>query len=348
MASVLDMKYTEVSSHYMGIYSTSSGRFSNDEWEFNLPRSVGFGYPEHIANVKLKNLGSFDFFKSEGNKKVLEKWLNFFKNQCENNEIKIIQPKLEKKEKKNKQKEERDFNRGLLASKILRIVTKSRVATFYDPLQHERMYLDPNSLGECPFKNIFPDEKDWNHNGVVLQKTGTTFKDYELALTCFIKALKKNPSFEHALTNKKYILKVLGWEDGNVFELFKKNILSKLKPETRQILEALSEKLNLGIQLEKEIEPIDDSTYNKKLSIMIKDGVLIGLGIFNCTEEIPDIIGNLITLQYLYLYGGRKFFLKYIPESIKNLTVLKKLSIYRLKEEYSPDWLDIFKKKNEK
>ena len=40
---MMDLEYIEVSSHFMGIVSTASGRFTNDEWEFNLPRVGGYG-----------------------------------------------------------------------------------------------------------------------------------------------------------------------------------------------------------------------------------------------------------------------------------------------------------------
>ena len=71
----------------MGVYSTASGRFSNDIWEFNLPRSSDFGPPEPIANIKLKGRGSFDFLNNSGNQTVLERWLNYFKNQCKESGI---------------------------------------------------------------------------------------------------------------------------------------------------------------------------------------------------------------------------------------------------------------------
>ena len=45
-------------------------------------RSSGFGLPEPIANIKLKGKGSFDFFKNSGDQTVLERWLDYFKNQC--------------------------------------------------------------------------------------------------------------------------------------------------------------------------------------------------------------------------------------------------------------------------
>jgi len=347
----MDLEYAEVSSHYMGLYSTISGRFSNDHWEFNLPRESGLGLPEQIANISFKNIGTYDFFSASGDQEVLEKWLNFFKNQCENKGISLIEPRLKKRQTKNEIKEREGFQQAILASKILRSIQSAfttDLSTFHDPIQQERMYIDPNSLGETPFKNPLPDERDFNQNGVILQRHAASFKELELALTCYLVALKKNPSFEPALTNKNNILKILGWEDGDVFELFKKNILIKLDSKTAKTLESLSEKINLGIQLEKEIEPLDDSTFNRKLSIMIRDNTVIGLGIFNCTEVIPDIIGNFSTLEYLYLHGGRRLSLKYVPETIKNLVALKKLSIHKLKEEYLPEWLNNFKKKMKK
>lgn len=338
----MNLKYIEISSIIKDRILTASVRFSNDEWIFNLSHSNSYGVFKLIANITFKKQGSFDFFNSKGSQRVLDKWLDLFKNQCEIYGIYVNRVK-----KKFGNEEKGDFYQEVLITKIFPkslSLFRTDPSTFHDPLQLERMYLDPNSLGELPFKVPFPDEHDWNHNGVVLQKHGLYFKDYELALACFINALKKNPSFEPALINKRVILEILGWEDGDVFELFKKNILSKLKIETVKIIEALSETLKLGIQLEKEIKLLDDSTFNRKLSIIIKDDIVVGLGIFNCTEVIPDIIGNLKTLQYLYLYGGRRFSLKYIPESIKMLTALKKLNIHKLKEEYSPDWLEIFVK----
>ncbi|MFW9972020.1 MAG: hypothetical protein ACFFDF_17655 [Candidatus Odinarchaeota archaeon] len=326
----MDLEYAEVSSHYMGLYSTISSRFSNDHWEFNLPRESGLGLPEHIANISFKNIGTYDFFSASGDQEVLKKWLNFFKNQCKNKGISLIEPRLKKRQTRNEIKESEGFQIGIVASKILQSIQSAfttDLSTFLDPLQLERIYINPNSLEETPFKNPLPDEKDFNQNGVILQRNASSFKELELALTCYLVALKKNPSFEPALKNKNNILKILRWEDGEIFELFKKNILSKLDSETAKTLESISEKINLGIQLEKEIEPLDGSTFNRKLSIMIRDNTVIWLGIFTCTEAIPDIIGNFSTIEYLYLHGGRHLSLKYVPETITNLVALKKLAL---------------------
>jgi len=56
-------------------------------------------------------------------------------------------------------------------------------------------------------------------------------------------------------------------EDGDVTQLFKKNVLSKLDPATAQTLEELSEKIGYGIQLEKkEMKPMEDD-YDHKIKI---------------------------------------------------------------------------------
>ena len=88
-SAVMNLKYAEVSSHYMGIYSTASGKFSNEKWELNVPRSAGYGFPKPVANIKLRSKGSFDFLNNTGDQKVLELWLNFFKDQCKKNDIHI-------------------------------------------------------------------------------------------------------------------------------------------------------------------------------------------------------------------------------------------------------------------
>ncbi len=87
-SSVLEMKYTEGSSHYMGIYSTNNGLLTNEQWQFEFPRE-GYGSPAKIAKITLKNQGVYDLFNPKQNKHILELWLEYYKTQCKKNDIEI-------------------------------------------------------------------------------------------------------------------------------------------------------------------------------------------------------------------------------------------------------------------
>lgn len=197
----------------------------------------------------------------------------------------------------------------------------------------QRRYIDPKSISP---KVLFADEESWTMEGSSYQQMGM----YEEALACYENALRKKPSYPQAVQNKKKLLEMLGWEDLDSQTLFRREVLSKLDSVSRNVVENLSSTIGLGVQLEQEIRELPITSYDRKISITIKNSHITGLGFFNCVDHIPKPIGALSHLEVLYCQGGMIHNrITEIPPSLADLKNLKILNLDRNKLNSLPDWI---------
>jgi len=197
----------------------------------------------------------------------------------------------------------------------------------------KRKYIDPDSISS---NIIFPDAETWVQQGTASQRVGM----YETALACYFRALHKNPNYEPALRNKQQLLKLMGWEDGEPWELFVKNVLSDLDPVEKEALLKLRNQTKFGVQLEEKITQVPDTSYDKKISVEIEENKVVGIGIFHILDDLPPYLSDLKHLTTFYCNGGMtRNQISTIPEEFRNLKHLKKIGMKSNKLTTLPDWL---------
>jgi len=163
---------------------------------------------------------------------------------------------------------------------------------------------------------------------------------YETALACYLRALEKNPNYEPALRNKQQLLKMMDWEDGDLWELFVKNELSTLNPVEKEVILKIRNDTKYGIQLEKKIEPLSNISYDKKISVQIEGDKVVGLGFFHILDKIPTYVSVFKHLESFYCNGGMtRNKISSIPEEIRDLKCLKTLEMNDNNITTLPDWL---------
>ena len=85
--SVMDMKYSEVTTSYGGSrFTDESGRFHNKFWEFNFILETP-DHPLYFHSITLKNQGTY--FSPDDKFKIMKEWLVYFKERCRVNGIEI-------------------------------------------------------------------------------------------------------------------------------------------------------------------------------------------------------------------------------------------------------------------
>ncbi|MFW9827986.1 MAG: tetratricopeptide repeat protein [Candidatus Thorarchaeota archaeon] len=212
------------------------------------------------------------------------------------------------------------------------VLSIARVGHTGERIKQKRKYIDPHSISGIYMQN----EELWVQKAAAFQGFG----DYESAIACYYRALELNPNYEPAIKNKQYILQMMGWKDGNPWELFVEDVLSQLSHEEREILVKLRKQTNIGIQLEDEIKSIPDTSDDVKISVQIEDNKVTGLGIFHVFKEIPAYICGLKNLTSFYCNGEfMRYKISLIPEEFRNLKLLKKVDMRRNDLSILPDWL---------
>ncbi|MFW9824753.1 MAG: tetratricopeptide repeat protein, partial [Candidatus Thorarchaeota archaeon] len=202
-------------------------------------------------------------------------------------------------------------------------------------IKQRRNYIDPHSISGIYMHN----EELWVQKAATFQGFG----DYETAIACYYRALELNPNYEPAIKNKKLILQMMGWEDGDPWELFVKDILSQLDPEERDIIVKLREQTKIGIQLEDEIKAIPETSDDVKISVQIKDNKVTGLGVFHILKEIPTYVCGLKNLTSFYCNGEfMRYKISSIPEEFRKLKLLKKIEMRRNNLSILPEWIGEF------
>lgn len=84
--------------------------------------------------------------------------------------------------------------------------------------------------------------------------------------------------------------------------------------------------------------PIVHHIFSGTVGAEVRDGEVIGLGLYNCSlSKLPSIFGQLKSLKKLNLGANS---LKTLPRSFKQLKMLQKLNLYSNKLELVPDFIN--------